>query len=103
MVSPEVGWIELKIAEEKKDGRLEIPYRPGQTNFLMDYLSRGNKAYTLIYYKDLYYLTQWFTRNFASWEELRQKSLFAMGNLCWHGLFRELTGVTTNEDKNSSL
>lgn len=97
MVNDEVGWIELKIGERKKDNSIEIPYQPGQINWLKDYVKRNKKGYTLIYFEGFYYLTQVFERTFLNVIELGEKSLLTMKSLYWQSLFNELTGLNVNK------
>jgi hypothetical protein len=91
MVNDEVGWIELKVAKVKKDGLIEIPYRPGQINWLKDYVGRNKKGYTLIYFEGIYYLTQVFERFFLDKKHLLESSLLVRNSLYSQKLFEELT------------
>lgn len=70
------GWIELKIAKEKSDGSIEIEYRPRQRLFLQNHFKCNRNTFTLIYYKNYFYLTDCFIDKFKNEKRLFELSIY---------------------------
>lgn len=58
--SSKSGWIELKVAKiiktGKNKGKINVPYRPGQQNWLKKHKSLSRRTFCLIYLEGTYYL-----------------------------------------------
>lgn len=76
------GWIELKIIRTKN---VIIPYRPAQRKWLKIQKQKHLNAFVLVYFEEVYYLLDDFTKIFKNKEDLRAKSLWH--NTCFKNFY----------------
>lgn len=79
------GWIELKQTKQQKNGKIKIPYRPGQQGFLIENELHGGTGFVLLYLDNNFGSSHYFLIN-TSFNLKYFKNIECLCNsCCWVG------------------